>query len=127
MGMREYDELSDIFLDYRVTRLGECFSEWKFLVDSMIMLQEDPTPDYIACLENTKKMNANKRDKSRKFKQMKGEFANDYDDADELMKGEFVNDYNDDEELMKGEFVNDYDDDEELMKSLLMITMMMKN
>ncbi|KAK9115678.1 hypothetical protein Sjap_014625 [Stephania japonica] len=89
MRLKEYDELSDIFLDYRVTTLGNCFTEWKGLVNSMIRLLKDPIPQYIACLENMKKMKEDERDNARKDKQMKGDLDDDNDDD---------NDDDDDEE-----------------------------
>ena len=60
MKISENDDLEDIFLDYRVKVLKYCFNPltgWKYTVDSLIHLLEDPEDQYRRYSENLEKKN----------------------------------------------------------------------
>ncbi|XP_010246028.1 PREDICTED: uncharacterized protein LOC104589407 isoform X2 [Nelumbo nucifera] len=58
MKIDDHDDLLDVFLDYRLDRLKECFSPhngWKHWLNSMILLLEDPAQQYLLYLKSIKK------------------------------------------------------------------------
>lgn len=62
MKIDDYEELSDIFLDYRVSALSCCLaplSGWKGSIESMIQLLEDPVKQYQLYLDKQREKDQN--------------------------------------------------------------------
>ncbi|KAL3525107.1 hypothetical protein ACH5RR_013479 [Cinchona calisaya] len=62
MKIDDYEELFDVFLDYRISSLSYCFSGWKGITQSMIRLLEDPKKQYQLYLNKERKKEQNDDD-----------------------------------------------------------------
>ncbi|KAF8398737.1 hypothetical protein HHK36_014595 [Tetracentron sinense] len=74
MKIDDHDDLFDVFLDYRVDSLEECFaphSGWEHRINLMIRLLENPRKQYLWYLEGIRKKNVEEEDVDRNLKQDK--------------------------------------------------------
>ncbi|XP_042519890.1 uncharacterized protein LOC122093600 isoform X2 [Macadamia integrifolia] len=79
MKINDHQDLHDVFLDYRATKLAKCFapsSGWNHQLKSMISFLEDPRTEYISYLQEKNKAkegisqnDEKKDDKSKKEKE----------------------------------------------------------
>ncbi|KAK9115679.1 hypothetical protein Sjap_014626 [Stephania japonica] len=100
LRLQNYEQIFDVCLEYRVTTLTKCFSEWKDLLDSMVCLLEDPAAQYLVF---QKKMKRIKRDKKKS--RTKKEEADALDHNKESKGGDGENTQNE-EILSLGEYVS---------------------
>ncbi|KAF8407485.1 hypothetical protein HHK36_006619 [Tetracentron sinense] len=92
MKIDDHDELLDIFLDYRVKSLEKCFaplSGWKYSIDSMIWLLENPKQQYLLYVEKEKKKNED-GDEDEDEDKDEDEDEDEEEEEDLLTIGEFI-------------------------------------
>ncbi|PIA63252.1 hypothetical protein AQUCO_00200936v1 [Aquilegia coerulea] len=74
MKMDDHEDLLDIFLQYRVERLAECFvplTGWRYQLNSMISLLEDPTSEYQLYMEEERRKKEQDDEREKKKKEVR--------------------------------------------------------